>query len=252
MYTADHTSILHAVHSSLHTVHIQNLSEWHSRFIWQNEPWCITYFVPSGCKLKKRNIFFTYRKILKEYILPPSETSCRLASSNTNCWTGHSTRGRLKNQGQLATRRSPRWWPALDRQVERSLSVAEISRHGSTRLFEQPLQRPQGSVLTPQEDPTTMETPHAPTSADTAKWRVSHKTSGWLNVPLSTPPPDQNSSKCSSAWVVSRLKITNWATHTSRGGTNSSIFLNIWDTFGPQVFLCDVLYIKNSNILENF
>ena len=32
------------------------------------------------------------------------------------------------------------------------------------------------------------------------------------------------------------------------GGTNSSIFLNIWNTFGPQVFLGVVLYIKNINI----
>ena len=37
-----------------------------------------------------------------------------------------------------------------------------------------------------------------------------------------------------------------------KGGTNSSIFLNIWDTFGPQVFLGVVLYIKNLNIFQNF
>ena len=38
-----------------------------------------------------------------------------------------------------------------------------------------------------------------------------------------------------------------------RGGTNSSIFLNIWDIFDPQVFFGVVLYIKkNENIFKHF
>ena len=35
-------------------------------------------------------------------------------------------------------------------------------------------------------------------------------------------------------------------------GINSSIFLNIWDTFGPQVFLGVFSYIRNKNTFEKF
>ena len=37
--------------------------------------------------------------------------------------------------------------------------------------------------------------------------------------------------------------------NTARRGTNSSLFLNIGDTFEPQVFLGVVLCIKNESIL---